>query len=112
MKVLVVGAGGREHAIVWKLKSSPLVDKIYCSPGNGGIMQDAEIVSLSSDFELMKKFINEKEVDLLMVGPELPLVDGIVDFFQNEKVSVFGPNRRAAMLEGSKVFSKEFTLNS
>jgi phosphoribosylamine--glycine ligase len=108
MNVLVIGGGGREHAITWKLKKSTLADKIYCSPGNGGIMQDAEAVSLSADFNQIGRFIDEKNIDLLIVGPELPLVHGIADYFKNEKVAVFGPSGRAAMLEGSKVFSKNF----
>ena len=109
MKVLVIGSGGREHALVWKIKQSPLVKCVYCAPGNGGIEGIAECVDIKvNDFEGLINFAKEKKVGLTVVGPEAPLVDGIVDAFEREGLKVFGPNRQAAQLEGSKVFTKEF----
>src|SRR5690348_18299225 len=103
MKVLVIGSGGREHALVWKLRQSPRISKIYCAPGNGGISQDAECVavdqkSLSSVVELA----NRLRPDLTVVGPELPLQLGVVDEFGRRGWPVFGPTQRAAQLETSK----------
>jgi len=108
MKVLVVGGGGREHTLVWKLKQSPQVDKIYCAPGNGGIAQDAECVPLAAeDLHRLADFAQEQQIDLTVVGPEAPLTTGIVDLFKARGLKVFGPEARAACLEGSKVFAKE-----
>ena len=109
MKVLVVGSGGREHALCWKLRQSPQVTDIYCAPGNPGIAQIADIVPISAD-EVLKlaDFASELKVDLTVVGPELPLVLGIVDEFAQRGLGIFGPRRIAAELEGSKVFAKEF----
>jgi phosphoribosylamine---glycine ligase len=109
MKVLVIGSGGREHALVWKLRQSPRISKIYCAPGNGGISQDAECIavdqkSLSSIVELA----NRLRPDLTVVGPELPLQLGVVDEFERRGWPVFGPTQRAAQLETSKSFAKEF----
>jgi len=109
MKVLVIGSGGREHTIVWKLAQSKKVSKIYCIPGNGGISQIAECVSIDTlNFPLVTEFAKKEGVDLTVVGPEVPLVAGIVDFFQAKGLRVFGPNMRAAKMEGSKVFAKNF----
>ncbi|NLY42673.1 MAG: phosphoribosylamine--glycine ligase [Clostridiaceae bacterium] len=107
MKVLVVGGGGREHAIVWKISQSPLVDKIYCAPGNGGIQELAECVNIGvMDFERLTEFAQEKGIDLTIVGPDDPLAAGIVDAFEEKGLRVFGPRKDAAIIEGSKVFSK------
>ena len=108
MKILVVGGGGREHAIVWKIAQSPKVDKIYCAPGNGGIAELAECVDISAtDIENMVKFAKEKAVDLVMVAPDDPLVLGMVDAMEKEGIRAFGPRANAAIIEGSKAFSKE-----
>lgn len=108
MKVLVVGGGGREHALVWKLKQSPLLTKIYCAPGNGGIAADAECVPCKAeDIIGLRDFAHAEKIDLTVVGPEAPLVAGIVDLFQTSGLRAFGPNAKAALLEGSKVFAKE-----
>ncbi len=108
MKILVVGSGGREHAIVWKLAQSPDAEKIYCAPGNYGISQLAECVNIKvNDFEGLTAFAKEKEIDLTVIGPDDPLVDGIVDAFEKEGLRVFGPRSNAAIIEGSKVYSKE-----
>ena len=108
MKILVIGGGGREHALVWKIAQSPLVDKIYCAPGNPGIAEQAECVALAvDDLEGLLAFALEKSIDLTVVGPELPLTLGLVDRFQEQGLTVFGPNAKAAQLEGSKVFCKD-----
>lgn len=109
MNVLVIGSGGREHALVWKLSQSPKVSKIYALPGNGGTALISENLPGSvSDFDGINKYVIEKEIDLLVVGPEVPLVEGIVDYFEAKNVRVFGPNKKAAQFEGSKSFSKKF----
>ncbi|HQK91960.1 MAG TPA: phosphoribosylamine--glycine ligase [Armatimonadota bacterium] len=107
MKVLVVGGGGREHALVWKIAQSPKVDRIYCAPGNAGIAACAELVPLSAESipDLMA-FAQREAVDLTVVGPEAPLIAGIADEFAANGLRVFGPSRQAARLEGSKVFCK------
>lgn len=108
MKILVVGGGGREHAIVWKLAQSPDAEKIYCAPGNFGISKIAECVDIKvNEFDKLISFAKEKEIDLTVIGPDDPLVDGIVDAFEKEGLRVFGPRSNAAIIEGSKVFSKE-----
>lgn len=107
MKVLVIGSGGREHALCWKIKQSPLVKKLYCAPGNAGISKEAECVDISvSDFDSLTAFVKEHGIDLTIVGPEQPLSEGIVDVFENEGLKIFGPSKAAAELEGSKAFSK------
>ncbi len=107
MKILVIGSGGREHAIVWKLKQSPKVDKIYCAPGNGGIATLAECVPISvMDFDALVDFAKEKQIDLTVVAPDDPLAAGAVDAFEAAGLRAFGPNRDAAIIEGSKAFSK------
>jgi len=109
MRVLVVGQGGREHAIIWKLRQSPLVKEIYCAPGNGGIAADAHCVQIDvADIIEIADFAEKLKMDLTVVGPELPLTLGIVDEFQKRGLPIFGPSRLAAEIEGSKVFSKEF----
>jgi len=108
MKILVVGGGGREHTIVWKISQSPKVEKIYCAPGNGGIAALAECVDISAtDIEGIVKFAKEKEIDLAVVAPDDPLVLGMVDALEKEGIRAFGPRKNAAIIEGSKVFSKE-----
>lgn len=108
MKVLVVGSGGREHVIVWKAAQSPKVDKIYCAPGNAGIAELAECVDIKAmEFDRLASFAKEKEIDLTIVGMDDPLVGGIVDVFEAEGLRVFGPRKNAAILEGSKAFSKD-----
>lgn len=108
MKVLVVGGGGREHTIVWKLSQSEKVDKIYCAPGNGGIAALAECVDISAtDIDGVVKFAKEKEIDLAVVAPDDPLVLGMVDALEKEGIRAFGPRKNAAIIEGSKVFSKD-----
>lgn len=109
MRVLVVGQGGREHAIIWKLSQSSLVKEIYCAPGNGGIAADAHCVQIGvADIIEIADFAEKLKMDLTVVGPELPLTLGIVDEFQKRGLPIFGPTRLAAEIEGSKVFSKEF----
>ncbi len=109
MKVLVVGGGGREHTIVWKLSQSPLVRKIYCAPGNPGIGELAENVEISSDdIGGLVNFSREMSIDLTIVGPEAPLVAGIADAFRKENLAIIAPTKAAALLEGSKAFSKDF----
>jgi phosphoribosylamine--glycine ligase len=108
MKILVLGGGGREHALVWKLAQSPNVEKIYCAPGNHGIAQLATCVDIAvSDSTALRHFVQEQQIDLTVVGPEAPLVAGIVDDFAINGLRIFGPSQQAAMLEGSKAFAKE-----
>jgi len=111
MKVLVIGSGGREHTLVWKISQSPKVDKIYCAPGNAGIAELAECIDITTDdINGLAGFALSDQIDLTVVGPELPLVEGIVDLFESRDLRIFGPSRQAALLEGSKVFSKEIML--
>ncbi|MFA5845289.1 MAG: phosphoribosylamine--glycine ligase [Thermodesulfovibrionales bacterium] len=108
MKVLVIGGGGREHTIVWKLSQSSKVDKIYCCPGNAGISEIAECINIDdNNFEAVANFVKYEGVDLTIVGPEAPLSKGIVDVFERNGRKILGPNSKAAQLEGSKVFSKD-----
>lgn len=109
MKILIIGSGGREHVLAWKIKQSPKVKEIYCAPGNGGIGDIAQCVDIkAADIPGLLKFVKEHKIDLTVVGPEAPLVEGIVDTFEQEGLKIFGPSRQAAQLEGSKVFAKEF----
>jgi phosphoribosylamine---glycine ligase len=109
MNILVIGSGGREHAIVWKLRQSPKVNGLYCAPGNAGIAKQAHLVSLKpTDIQGLMRFVKENNIDLTVVGPEQPLVDGIVDEFERNGLKIFGPSKAAAMLEGSKAFAKSF----
>jgi phosphoribosylamine---glycine ligase len=111
MKILVIGGGGREHALVWKLKQSARVEKIWCAPGNGGIVEDAECVAVDAGNVAALVALAEKIApDLTVVGPELPLVNGISDLFMQRNWPIVGPSQQAAQLEGSKIFSKEFLL--
>ncbi|MBQ2035989.1 MAG: hypothetical protein II218_08785 [Peptococcaceae bacterium] len=108
MKVLVVGSGGREHALVWKISQSPMVDKIYCAPGNAGIGEMAECVAIKAeDLDGLLDFAVQNEIGLTVVGPEVPLTMGIVDKFQEKGLKIFGPSGRAAEIEGSKTFAKD-----
>jgi phosphoribosylamine---glycine ligase len=109
MKILVIGGGGREHALVWKLKQSPLVEKIWCAAGNGGIAEEAECVAADpGDVAAVVALAEKIRPDLTIVGPELPLVNGLTDAFRQRQWAIVGPSQQAAQLEGSKVFSKEF----
>jgi phosphoribosylamine--glycine ligase len=108
MDILVVGGGGREHALVWKIAQSPLVNKIYCAPGNPGIAELAEVVPIAVDeIDALYAFAREKSIDLTVVGPELPLTLGIADKFRAGGLDLFGPDKAAAQLEGSKGFAKD-----
>ena len=108
MKVLVVGSGGREHAIIWKLKQSPKADKIYCAPGNAGIAQDAQCVPIGAmEIDKLVQFAKDENIDFTIVGMDDPLVAGVVDAFEAEGLRVFGPRKNAAIIEGSKAFSKD-----
>jgi len=108
MRILVIGSGGREHALVWKIAQSKLVDKIFCAPGNGGISQQAECLDIKvEDIPALLEFARKEKIDLTVVGPEAPLSLGIVDEFVKYKLRIFGPNKKAAQLEVSKVFAKE-----
>ena len=111
MKILVIGSGGREHALVWKLASSPRVSKLYCAPGNAGISQLATCVPIPvTDLAGLKTFAEEKAVDLTVVGPEAPLALGIADLFRQSKLKVFGPTQNAAKIESSKAFAKNLMM--
>ena len=107
MKVLVIGSGGREHSLVWKIAQSPQVTKIFCAPGNPGISEIAECINIESEqTKLLYEFAIKEKIDLTVVGPEAPLADGIVDNFSKNNLNVFGPNKNAAILETSKAFAK------
>jgi len=109
MNVLVVGSGGREHALVWRLRKSASVKRLYCAPGNAGIERHAELVPIKpTDIEALVRFARQEHIDLTVVGPEQPLMEGIVDSFEAQNLKIFGPSKSAAMLEGSKVFAKDF----
>jgi phosphoribosylamine--glycine ligase len=108
MKVLVVGGGGREHALVWKIAQSPTVSKVYCAPGNAGISEQAMLVPIkANDLNALLEFALREKIDLTVVGPEEPLTRGIVDLFESKGLSIFGPSKKAAEIEGSKAFAKE-----
>jgi phosphoribosylamine--glycine ligase len=108
MKILVLGSGGREHALVWKLAQCPNVEKIYCAPGNHGIAQLAMCVDIAvSEVKALRHFVQKQQIDLTIVGPEAPLVAGIVDDFEADHLKILGPSKPAAMIEGSKAFAKE-----
>src|SRR5438093_8514381 len=109
MKILVLGGGGREHALVWKLRESPRVEKIWCAPGNGGIAAEAECVAVDAgDVSAIIALARKIEPHLTIVGPEVPLVNGLTDAFRQRNWAIVGPSKQAAQLEGSKIFSKEF----
>ena len=108
MKILVIGGGGREHALTWKLRQSPRAEQIFCAPGNAGTGEIAENVPIAaSDLQALARFAKENRIDLTVVGPDDPLAAGIVDLFQTENLRVFGPDKSAAQLESSKIFAKE-----
>jgi phosphoribosylamine--glycine ligase len=108
MKILIVGSGGREHAIAWKVAQSPKAEKIYCAPGNAGVAEYAECVDIGAmEFEKLADFAQDREIDLTIIGMDDPLVGGIVDVFEARGLRVFGPRKNAAILEGSKAFSKD-----
>ena len=108
MRILVIGSGGREHALCWKIAQSAKCSKLYCAPGNGGIREVAELVNISADdITGLLKFAKDNRIGLTVVGPESPLVKGIVDIFQKEGLKIFGPTKELAAIEGSKVFAKE-----
>jgi phosphoribosylamine--glycine ligase len=107
MKVLVIGSGGREHTLCWKIAQSSAVDEVFCAPGNGGTAQDAICIDIAGDdVPSLVKFVKDNNIELTVVGPEAPLVDGIVDAFAAENLAIFGPDRKGAALEGSKIFAK------
>jgi len=109
MRILIIGSGGREHALAWKLHHSASVTALFCAPGNGGISEIAETVGVkTSDSPALIRFARENKIDLVVIGPEQPLVDGLSDLLRQEGILVFGPSKKAAQLEGSKVFAKEF----
>ena len=111
MRILIIGSGGREHALAWKIAQSPRVTKLFCAPGNAGIAAVAECVPIPSmEIDKLAAFASAQKIDLTIVGPEGPLCAGIVDVFQSRGLRIFGPNQHAAQLEGSKVFSKKFLL--
>lgn len=108
MKILVIGSGGREHALCWKISQSPKCEKLYCAPGNGGISQIAEVVNIKAeDIDGLLNFAKKEKIGLTVAGPEIPLVAGIVDVFEKHGLRIFGPKKELARLEGSKVFAKE-----
>src|SRR5437016_4708323 len=107
MKVLVIGKGGREHALVWKLAQSPRVERVYCAPGNAGTAAEGENVPIEpNDFDYLLRFARKEDIGLTVVGPEEPLAQGIVDFFQKAGQRIFGPSKEAAQIEASKAFAK------
>src|SRR5665648_782253 len=107
MKVLVIGSGGREHTLVWKMTQSPKVSQVYCAPGNAGISRLAQCVNIDADsIEKLIGFVKKEKIDLTVVGPELPLSQGIVNEFNQQGLRIFGPSKEAAEIESSKVFSK------
>lgn len=111
MKILVIGGGGREHALVWKLAQSPRVSKLYCAPGNAGISQQATCVPIAvDDLTGLQKFAEDERIDLTVVGPEAPLALGIADLFRRNKLKVFGPTKNAARIESSKAFAKDLMI--
>jgi phosphoribosylamine--glycine ligase len=108
MRILVIGSGGREHALVWKIAQSKLTDKIFCAPGNGGISQQAECIDIKADDTArLLEFAKKEKIDLTVVGPEAPLASGILDEFRNYNLRIFGPSAKAAQMEASKVFAKQ-----
>ncbi len=113
MKILLLGSGGREHALAWKMAQSERLTKLFIAPGNAGTLDCGENVSLNiADFEAIKRFVIDKEIDIVVVGPEAPLVEGIADYFAADNelngITVIGPKQKGAELEGSKQYAKEF----
>ena len=112
MKILVVGQGGREHTLVWKLAQSPLVEKIYCAPGNAGIAQISESIPMPDRFTDLADWAESQDIALTVIGPEVPLAEGIVDAFSERGLRAFGPNKQAARLEASKDFAKQLMVKN
>ena len=115
MNILVIGQGGREHAIAWKLQQSKKVTEVFVAPGNGGTELETGCTNIdisSNDFPMIKSFVEENNIELVVVGPEDPLVNGIKDYLSDSDVLVFGPDAKGAQLEGSKIFSKEFLFEN
>src|SRR3954453_15804647 len=113
MRVLIVGSGGREHALAWAVSASPLVDKLFCAPGNAGIAEEAECAAIAAtDITGLVEFCRREQVDFAVVGPEAPLVLGLVDALEAEGIDTFGPNAAAAVLEGSKAFAKDLCMRA
>ena len=112
MKVGIIGSGGREHSLCQLIKKSKKINKIFCFPGNAGTADIAENVNLNlENFDSIKDYVVKEKIDLIIVGPEKPLVDGLVDFLENFRIKVFGPNKIASKLEGSKFLQKNFVKN-
>ena len=115
MKILIIGSGGREHAIAWKLSQDNRVEKIYAAPGNGGTAYENKCENVNievNDFDALIKFVKENNIDLTVVGPEDPLSNGIVDSFEKDGLLIFGPNKAAAQMEASKAFAKDVMKNA
>jgi len=113
MNIMVIGGGGREHALTWKIAQSPMVDALYCAPGNAGIAQVAECVPIDVlDFDKLREFVREKKIDLALIGPERPLIRGLSDMLREDGLLVFGPAAAAARLEGSKAFAKRIMMDA
>ena len=111
MKILVIGSGGREHALIWKLAQSPRAKKLYCAPGNAGISQQATCVPIRvDDLQGLQRFAEEERIDITVVGPEAPLALGIADVFRQNKLKVFGPTKNAARIESSKACAKDLMI--
>src|SRR5690606_30011137 len=111
MKVMIIGSGGREHALAYKAASSPRVEQVFVVPGNAGTAREAKVQNVSidiSDFAGLSRFAKEQDIGLTIIGPEAPLVDGVVDYFEAQGLACFGPRKGAAQLEGSKAFTKDF----
>ena len=112
MKVGIIGSGGREHALCYSLKKSNRIDEIFCFPGNAGTANIAKNIDINlENFNKIRDFIKDRGIDLIIVGPEKPLVEGIVDFLEKSKIKIFGPNKIASQLEGSKIFTKHICKN-
>src|SRR6202045_1169776 len=113
MRVLVVGSGGREHALAWAISASPLVDRLFCSPGNAGIAEEAECIAIgATDIRGLVQFCRNERIDFVVVGPEAPLVLGLVDALEAEGIAAFGPSAAASAIEASKAFAKDLCVNA
>ena len=111
MIIAILGSGGREHALCYKISKSPKAKKIFCIPGNAGTSKISTNININLDnFNELKKFLQKSKVDLVIVGPEKPLVNGIVDFLEKKNIKIFGPQKKSAQLEGSKIFTKQIQL--